>query len=118
MGSLNWGLSSGTAGDRAAVAFALDEAAVVAIAEDLLAEHDRDVLTWAPDVLFSAVAHAADPGSLAHGLPSAAAWSGTGTAGTGTAAVALVSLVAIAVGTLAGPIAAMFAMLRRRRRGP
>jgi hypothetical protein len=109
MGLLNWGLSSGTAADRASVAFALDEAAVLAVAEDLVGEQDREVLSWAPDTLFSAAAHAADPGSLAHALPS-------GVPRTGVAAAAVVSLVAIGVGTLTAPIVAMVAMLRGRRR--
>jgi hypothetical protein len=108
-GLLNWGLSSGTAADRAAVAAALDEAAVLAVAEDLLTEFDRDVLSWAPGILFSAIAHAADPGSLAHALPRDAGR-------TAVAAAAFVSLVVIGVGALAAPVVAFAAMLRRRRR--
>ena len=66
---LNWGLSSGTSEDRVAVAAALDEAAVIVIADDLLTEADRDVLGWAPEVLLGSAMHDTDSGSLAHALP-------------------------------------------------
>jgi hypothetical protein len=104
MGFLNWGLSSGTVSDRAGVAAALDEAAVLAVADDLIAEDDREVLSWAPAILFATIAHAPDPGSLAHALPS-------GAGRTAVAAAAVFSLVLIGAGTFAAPIV-MIAILR------
>jgi hypothetical protein len=109
---LNWGVSSGTSEDRVAIAAAFDEAAVVAIADDLLSEDDRDVLGWAPDVLLGSAAHAGDSGSLAHALPCDA----RGQAATAAAAIGGVLL---GVGLIAAPIvAAAAALTRRRRPGP
>jgi hypothetical protein len=107
---LNWGVSSGTATDRVAVAAAFDEAAVLAISEDLLDADDRDVLGWAPEVLLGAAAHAGDSGSLAHALPG-------DTRGQAATAVAALGGVLLGVGLLVAPIVAAAAALTRRRRG-
>jgi len=106
---LNWGLSSGTSEDRAAVAAALDEAAVLAIADDLLSEADRDVLGWAAEVLLGSAAHDTDPGSLAHALPGDAG-------GRAATAAAAIGGVLLGVGLIVAPIVAAAAALTRRRR--
>ena len=107
---LNWGVSSGTVDDRMAIVAALDEAAVLAVTEDLLDEADRDVLGWAPELLLDSAAHTTDPGSLAHVLPGAP----TGRAVT---AIAAIGGAILGFGLLAAPIAAAAARLARRRRG-
>jgi hypothetical protein len=106
---LNWGVSSGTSEDRVAIAAAFDEAAVLAISDDLLDEDDRDVLGWAPEVLLGSAAHAGDSGSLAHALPGDA----RGQAATAAAAIGGVLL---GVGIIVAPIVAAAAALTRRRR--
>ena len=68
---LNWGVSSGPSSDHAAIAAALDEAAVLAVTDDLLDEDDRETLAWAPSILFGSAAHTTDAGSLARALSSA-----------------------------------------------
>jgi len=109
---LNWGVSSGTSEDRVAIAAAFDEAAVLAITDDLLAEDDRDVLAWAPEVLLGSAAHAGDSGSLAYMLPG----DSRGQAATTAAAIGGVLL---GVGLIVAPIvAAASALMRRRRRDP
>jgi hypothetical protein len=106
---LNWGVSSGTSEDRVAIAAAFDEAAALAISDDLLDDDDRDVLGWAPEVLLGSAAHAGDSGSLAHALPGDA----QGQAATAAAAIGGVLL---GVGLIVAPIVAAAAALTRRRR--
>ena len=109
---LNWGLSSGTSEDRVAVAAALDEAAVLVIADDLLTEEDRDVLGWAPEVLLGSAMHDTDSGSLAHALPG----DSRGQAATAAAAIGGTLL---GIGLIVAPfVAAAAALARRRRRDP
>jgi hypothetical protein len=65
---LNWGISSGSIADRAGVAAAFDEAAVLAVTADLLPEDDRETLAWAPGIVLGSAARMTDPGSLATAL--------------------------------------------------
>jgi len=106
---LNWGVSSGTSEDRVAIAAAFDEAAVLAITDDLLDEDDRDVLGWAPELLLGSAAHAGDTGSLAHALPN-------DPRGQAATAAAAVGGLVLGVGIIVAPIVAAAAALTRRRR--
>jgi hypothetical protein len=51
LGTLNWGISTGRAEDHVAAALALEDAAIAAVAEDLVPADDVDELTAAYDLL-------------------------------------------------------------------
>jgi len=63
--ALNWAVSMGTARDRAAMAVALEDAMIAAVARDRISDADRDALSWAYERVAGLARGRADTESLA-----------------------------------------------------